>query len=30
MVVLPQPIFDHINDLRFGNVNDWKTCLNVL
>ena len=24
MVVLPQPIIDHINDFRFGNVNDWK------
>ena len=24
MVVLHQPIIDHINDFRFGNVNDWK------
>ena len=24
MVVLPQPIIDHINDFRFGNVNDGK------
>ena len=24
MVVLPEHIIDHINDFRFGNVNDWK------
>ena len=30
MVVLPEHIIDHINDVRFGNVNDWKTYLNVV
>ena len=24
MIVLPQPIIDHINDFRFGNVTDWN------
>ena len=24
MVVLPEHIIDHINDFRFGDVNDWK------
>lgn len=24
MIVLPEHIIDHINDFRFGNVNDWK------
>ena len=28
MAVLPKHILDHMNDFRFGNVSDWKTCSN--